>query len=53
MANPIQFLHHNLPICISIVSLINIKEGDAIAAVSAVNSSEEETPVQIENQTEN
>ena len=31
----------------------NIKEGDAIAAVSAVNSSEEETPVQIENQTEN
>ena len=35
------------------VRLINIKEGDAIAAVSAVNSSEEETPVQIENQTEN
>ena len=36
------------------VRLINIKEGDAIAAVSAVNSSEEDTtPVQIENQTEN
>ena len=28
------------------VKLINIKEGDSIAAISAVNKSEEETPVQ-------
>ncbi len=35
------------------VRLINIKEGDAIAAVSAVNKSEEDAPVQQEAQTEN
>jgi DNA gyrase subunit A len=28
------------------VRLINIKEGDSIAAISAVNKSEEDTPVQ-------
>jgi DNA gyrase subunit A len=28
------------------VKLINIKEGDSIAAISAVNKSEEDTPVQ-------
>ena len=35
------------------VRLINIKEGDAIAAVSAVNKSEEDAPVQQDAQTEN
>ena len=35
------------------VRLINIKEGDAIAAVSAVNKSEDDAPAQQEAQTEN